>query len=365
VVLGVSHNATSEEIRSAYRVLAKKYHPDLNKDPGAEETFKQVNEAYSVLGDEQRRVAYDRFGLAGVEGGMAQGFPGGFGGLGDLFEEFFRGFGASSSMGRRSPRRGADLQAPVTLAFDQTAAGVEKEIPLERMEVCEACRGSGAEPGTSPVRCSTCHGSGQVRQVRETFLGSMVNVTACPTCQGTGEVISSPCKKCHGHGVQRRSRTLKVTLPAGVDEGTQIRVPGEGEPGPYGGPMGDLYLTIHVEPHAFLRRKKDDLWVEIGINVAQAALGAQVQVPSLNGPLSLSVPAGTQSGHVFRFKGKGIPHLQAHGQGDLMVLVNVQTPSRLSGEQKRLLRQLGDTLDPQAAPQTKGLLDSLKDTPGE
>ncbi|MGD0575886.1 MAG: molecular chaperone DnaJ [Anaerolineales bacterium] len=364
-ILGVPRSATSEEIRNAYRTLAKRYHPDVNKDPGAEETFKEVSEAYGVLSDEQRRMAYDRFGHAGVEGGMPEGFPGGFGGLGDLFEEFFRGFGASSAAARRSPRRGADLQAEVTLAFDQAASGVEKEIRLERLEVCEVCRGSGAEPGTSPVRCTTCRGSGEVRQVRETFLGSMVNVTACPACKGTGEVIPSPCKNCKGRGAVRRSRTLKVPLPAGVDEGTQIRLPGEGEPGLYGGPQGNLYLTIHVEPHPFMRRKKDDLWVEIGINLAQAALGAEVQVPTLNGPLSLTLPAGTQSGQVFRMRGKGIPHLQAHGQGDLLILVNVQIPSRLSSEQKRLLRQLGDTLDPQVAPQTKGLLDTLKDSLGD
>ena len=364
-ILGVARNASPEEIRNAYRALAKKYHPDVNKDPHAEETFKELNEAYSVLADEQRRMAYDRFGHAGVEGNMAQGFPGGFGGLGDLFEEFFRGFGAPPAAARRSPRRGADLQAEVTLPFDQAAAGVEEEIPLERVEVCEACRGTGAEPGTSPVRCSTCRGTGEVRQVRETFLGSMVNVSPCPTCQGTGEVIPSPCKTCKGRGLVRRSRTLKVALPAGVDEGTQIRVPGEGEPGLYGGPKGDLYLTIHVEPHAFLRRRRDDLWVEIGINVSQAALGAEVEIPSLNGPLSLTIPAGTQSGQLFRFKGKGIPHLQSRGQGDLVVLVNVHTPSRLNSEQKRLLRELGNTLDPKASPQSKGLLDTLKDTLGE
>ncbi len=343
-VLGVARTASADDIRNAYRALAKKYHPDLNKQTGAEETFKEINEAYGVLSDDQRRAAYDRFGRAGLNG-MPQGFGSDFGGLGDIFEEFFRGFGMGTGAARRSPRRGPDLRVEVRLPFAEAAAGVEKPIEVTRHEKCPACHGSGAEPGTTPVRCATCHGSGEVRQVRETFLGSMVNVGTCPACNGAGETIPTPCTTCRGRGLERRTRTLAVPIPAGVDEGTQIRLAGEGEPGLYGGPHGNLYVLIHVEAHAFFRRHRDDLLVEVGINVAQAALGAEISIPTLDGETRTTLPAGTQTGHVVRLKGKGIPHVQRNGRGDLLAVINVQVPTHLSADQKRLLRELGQALE--------------------
>jgi molecular chaperone DnaJ len=363
-VLGVARTASADDIRNAYRALAKKYHPDINKQTGAEDSFKEINEAYGVLSDDQRRAAYDRFGHAGLNG-MPQGFGSDFGGLGDIFEEFFRGFGMSTGAARRSPRRGPDLRVEITLPFAEAAGGVEKSIEVTRHESCPACHGSGAEPGSSPVRCATCHGSGEVRQVRETFLGSMVNVGTCPACNGAGETIPTACKSCRGRGLERRSRTLAVPIPAGVDEGTQIRLAGEGEPGLFGGPHGNLYVLIHVEPHAFFRRHRDDLVVEVGINLAQAALGAEISIPSLDGDIRTTLPAGVQTGHVVRLKGKGIPHVQRNGRGDLLAIINVQVPTRLTAEQKRLLRELGQALDSKPQPLSESLYERLKGHLGE
>ncbi len=363
-VLGVPRTASADDIRNAYRALAKKYHPDVNKQAGAEESFKEINEAYGVLSDEQRRAAYDRFGLAGLNG-MPQGFGSDFGGLGDIFEEFFRGFGMSTGAARRSPRRGPDLRIEVRLPFVEAAAGIEKSFEVTRHESCSACHGSGAEPGTSPVRCATCRGTGEVRQVRETFLGSMVNVGTCPTCNGAGETIPSPCKTCRGRGLERRTRTLAVPIPAGVDEGTQIRLAGEGEPGLFGGPHGNLYVLIHVEAHAFFRRHRDDLVVEVGINLAQAALGAEIPIPTLDGEARVSLPTGTQTGHVVRLKGKGIPHVQRNGRGDLLAVINVQVPTHLSAEQKRLMRDLGQSLEATPQPLSDSLYERLKGHLGE
>ena len=273
-ILGLPRNADPESVRNAYRNLAKRYHPDINKDTGSEERFKEINEAYSVLSDPQRRAAYDRFGHAGLNG-MPFGTAAGMGDLGEIFEEFFRGFGMGSRS-HRSPRRGADLQAEVRLTFEESVSGVEKELEITRSEICSVCRGSKAEPGTSPIRCDVCGGTGEERRVRQTFLGSMVNVSPCSKCGGTGEVISSPCKQCRGTGLERKTRSLKVPVPAGVDNGTQIRLSGEGEPGRFGGPLGNLYILIRVQEHEFFRRRNNDLWMELGINFHQAAAGADV-----------------------------------------------------------------------------------------
>ena len=359
-ILGVPRNADSDSIRNAFRGLAKQYHPDKNKDPKAEERFKEINEAYGVLSDDQRRAAYDRFGHAGLNG-MPFGNAAGVGDLGDLFEEFFRGFGMGTGRAYRSPRRGADLQVEVRLTFDESVTGAEKELEVTRSEVCSACRGSKAEPGTTPIRCNACGGTGEERRVRQTFLGSMVNVSVCSKCGGSGEVISAPCKVCRGSGLERKTRKVAVPIPAGVDDGTQIRLAGEGEPGTFGGPPGNLFLLVRVRPHEYFRRSNIDLWMELGINFHQAAAGTDVRVATANGEATLHIPAGTQPGQVFRLRGKGMPRLQHGGNGDFFVVVNVLIPATLSAEQKRLLSQLGLPKDAPAQPQKRTLIDSLKD----
>jgi molecular chaperone DnaJ len=359
-ILGVPRDADGETIRSAYRNLAKRYHPDVNKESGSEERFKEINEAYGVLSDEQRRSAYDRFGHAGLSG-MPFGTGAGFEDLGDLFEEFFRGFGMGGSRSRRSPHRGADLQTVVPLTFEESITGVEKEVEVTRMEVCSVCHGSRAEPGTTPIRCPVCQGTGEERRMRQTFLGSMVNVSVCSKCGGLGEVVPTPCKNCRGKGVERKTRTLKVPIPPGVDDGTQIRLSGEGEPGTFGGPAGNLFILVQVKPHEFFLRRNSDLWMQLGINFSQAATGADVRVETVSGEATLHIPAGTQPGQVFRLRGKGVPHLQQSGRGDLFIVVNILIPATLTAEQKRLLAQLGMESDSPPKPQKHTLLDSLKD----
>ncbi len=358
-VLGVGRNASAEELKRAYRNLAKQVHPDVNTEPGAEERFKEINEAYAVLSDDQRRAAYDRFGHAGVSD-----IPVDFGfGLGDIFEEFF-GVNMGGRRSRRSPRRGADLRYDLTLEFDEAIHGIEKEIEYSRQQVCSACHGSGAEPGTSPIRCSTCNGSGEVRQVHQTFLGSMVNVGTCPTCGGRGETIGTPCKACQGRGLERQTVHKTLAVPAGVSDGTQIRLPGEGEPGVNGGPNGHLYVVVQVKPHRFFRRRNDDIILALGINVAQATLGAQLTVPTVDGEERLSIPSGTQSGKVFRLRGKGAPHLQRNGRGDQLVVVSVEVPRSLSAEQRQLFEKLAETLGAEPALHERSFLDRIKDILG-
>jgi molecular chaperone DnaJ len=307
-VLEVGRNASPDELRRAYRRLAKQHHPDINKDDGSEERFKEINEAYAVLSDAERRASYDRFGHAGV-----QGLPTDFGfGFADIFEEFF-GFAAGGRRSRRAPRRGADLRYDLTLEFAEAAGGVEKTIEFSRQEVCPSCQGRGAEPGTSPTRCATCNGAGEVRQVRQTFLGSMVNVATCPTCGGAGETIATPCRTCGGRGVMRNTVQRVVPIPAGVDMGTQVRLAGEGEPGGNGGPHGNLYIVVHVRPHRFFRRRGDDVLLDVGVNISQVTLGARISVPTIEGDEAIQIPAGTQPGKVIRLRGKGIPHLQRGG----------------------------------------------------
>jgi molecular chaperone DnaJ len=355
-VLNVTRNASPEELRRAYRKLAKEYHPDINKEQGAEERFKEINEAYAVLSDDERRAAYDRFGHSGV-----QGLPNDFGfGFADIFEEFF-GFSHGGRRNRRAPRRGADLRYDLTLEFDEAMAGVEKTVTFSRQEVCGTCKGSGAEPGTSPVRCTTCNGTGEVRQVRQTFLGSMVNVGTCPRCGGAGETIASPCKVCSGSGLVRNRVERVVPVPAGVDEGTQVRLAGEGEPGINGGPHGNLYIVVHVKPHRFFRRRGDDILLDVNINVAQATLGAHIAVPTIEGEEALQIDPGTQPGKVLRMRGKGVPHLQRGGRGDQLVIVSVHIPQSLDGEQRELFQRLGETMGNGVMPQEKGFLERLKE----
>ncbi|MEN4011476.1 MAG: molecular chaperone DnaJ [Chloroflexota bacterium] len=362
-ILGVNRNATADDIKSAFRSLARKHHPDVSKEADAEARFKEINEAYGVLSDPEKRATYDRFGHAGLNGmgGMPDFTTIDFS---DIFEEFF-GFGMGGSGRRRNaPRRGADLSLSLNLTFEEAVFGVEKEIEITRDEACSTCRGSGAEPGTSPVRCQNCGGRGEVRQTRQTFLGSMVQVTTCPTCGGSGEVISSPCRTCKGRGLERKTVKKTVPIPAGVDTGTQIRLAGEGQPGSNGGPHGNLYLEIRVKEHQFFRRKNDDLLLDLNINVAQAALGAEIEVPTIEGKTRLNIPSGTQPGKIFRLKGKGVANVRGGVRGDQLVIVNVEVPTRLSSEQRELFEKLAKTLGSEARPQEKSFLDLLKEVLG-
>lgn len=362
--LGVGRNASEDEIRAAFRRLARQYHPDVNKDGDAEEKFKEINEAYGVLSDAEKRSRYDRFGKEGL--GNMGGFHDYTVDFGDIFEELFGQFGFSTGRrsSRRSPRRGRDLQMQVTLTFEEAVFGVEKEIEFQREESCSRCNGSGAEPGTSPTRCPTCNGQGEVRQVRQSFLGQIVQTAICPTCEGRGETIASPCTTCHGSGLERKTVKKKVQIPAGVDGGTQIRLAGEGGPGVYGGPHGSLFLILDVRPHKFFKRRDNDILLNLDINVAQAALGAEIQVPTLDGDETLKIPQGTQPGKVFHIKNKGVPHLRRSGRGDQLVIVNVAVPTRLSKEQRELFEKLAESLGTTVKPQEKGFLDWLNEALG-
>jgi len=360
-VLNINRNANAEEIKNSFRNLARKYHPDVSKEPDAEEKFKEINEAYAILSDTEKRAAYDRYGHAGVNGmgGMPDFTTIDFS---DIFEEFF-GFGGMGGGSRRknAPRRGADLSYAVTLEFEEAVFGVDKDIEITRDETCSNCRGTGAEAGTSPVSCSNCGGRGEVRQVRQTFLGSMVQVAACPTCQGKGTVIQSPCKVCRGSGLERKTPKKLVHIPAGVDNGTQIRLAGEGQPGLNGGPVGNLYLEIRVKPHKFFRRHQEDIQVDLNINIAQATLGAEIEVPTLDGKEKLVIPPGTQPGRIFKLKGHGVPHLRSSGRGDQLVIVGIEIPTQVNQAQRELFEKLAETLGTEVLPQEKGFFDRLKE----
>lgn len=362
--LGVNRNASEGEIKTAFRNLARQYHPDVNKETHAEEKFKEINEAYGVLSDSDKRARYDRFGKAGLGGNG--GFQDHTVDISDLFEGLFGGFGGFGG-GRRSrnaPRRGRDLQMQISLTFEQAVFGIEKEIEFARDETCSRCNGNGAEPDTKPVKCSTCNGQGEVRQVRQTFLGQMVQTNTCPACNGRGEIISSPCTICRGNGLERKKVSKKVQVPAGVDHGTQIRLNGEGGPGENGGPNGSLFLVLDVKPHQFFKRRENDIILNLDINVAQAVLGADVDVPTLDGDDKLKIPAGTQPGKVFTMKGKGVPFLRQKHRGNQLVIVNVAVPTKLTKEQRELFEKLAESLGTTVQPQEKGFLDWLHETLG-
>ncbi|MCL5997332.1 MAG: molecular chaperone DnaJ [Chloroflexi bacterium] len=368
-VLGVPRDAGADDIKKAFRKLARQYHPDVNKEPAAEAKFKEINEAYEILSDEQKRAAYDRYGHAAFRngsgfGGAGQGDFGGFTDINDIFNEFFGGFTRTGQQ-RHSPRRGADLRYDLKLEFLEAVFGVEKEIEIVRNETCPRCSGAGAEPGTTPSRCRTCNGTGEVRRMQQSILGSFVSVTTCPTCGGTGEVIAVPCKQCGGKKQVRSTRTLSVNIPPGVDNGTQIRLNNEGEPGLNGGPPGNLYVVVNVVPHQYFRRKDQDIIIEIGVNVAQAALGDEIEVPTVDGKERLVIPPGTQGGSVFRLKGKGVPHLRRNARGDQIVVIGVSVPQSLTVEQRRLFMELSKTLGKEVIPQQeKGFFDKLRDAFG-
>ncbi|MBA4420379.1 MAG: molecular chaperone DnaJ [Anaerolinea sp.] len=365
-ILGVDRGASADDLKSAFRALARKYHPDINKDHDAEEKFKEINEAYAILSDPEKRSAYDRYGHAGLNG---------MGGmpdfstidLSDLFSEFF-GFGGMgggrSRKARNAPRRGQDLGQKLTLSFEEAIFGVEKTLEFERDETCTICRGSGAEPGTTPGRCTTCEGKGEVRQVRQTFLGSMVQVASCPACNGSGELITNPCKQCRGNGLERKRVKKTVSVPAGVDSGTQIRLAGEGQPGANGGPNGNYYVEMDVKPHAFFTRRQNDILLNLNINIAQAVLGAEIDVPTVDGKSKLRIPAGTQPGKVFTIRGKGVPFLKSNGRGDELIFINVDIPQKLEEKQRMLFEELAATLGTEVKPQERSFMDWLKEAIG-
>lgn len=363
-VLGVGRQATQEEIKRSFRKLARQYHPDVNKDSEAEAQFKEINEAYEVLSDTEKRASYDRFGHAASQGAGFGGF-GDFGGFGveDIFESFFGGMRTGPS--RSGPTRGADLRYDLTIEFEEAVFGSEKEIVIPRHETCPQCQGSGAEPGTQPIRCPQCNGTGEVRRQQQTFLGSFVQVTVCPRCQGEREIVTSPCSQCKGRKVVQVERSISVKIPAGVDDGTRIRLAGEGEPGARRGPAGNLYVVLHVKPHKHFRRQDTNILLELDLNVAQAALGDKIVVPTLDGDDELVIPAGTQTGEVFKLRGKGVPHLRRNGRGDQLVMVHVLTPTKLSKQQKDLLTQLSKTLGKEVVHQPeKGLFEKVKEAIG-
>ncbi len=362
-MLGVGRTASEQEIKSAYRKLALQYHPDRNADPAAEERFKECTEAYSVLADANKRAQYDRFGHAGVGAGGMGGFdPTIFQDFGDLSEIFSSLFGMGDIFGtqrgrRTRAQRGPDLREDFTLTFEEAVFGATREVSVRRHEACETCKGSGAAPGRSPQSCRTCGGRGQVRYQQ----GFFSIARACSACNGVGRVITDPCPACGGEGRQLRERQLEVKVPAGVEEGTQIRYAGQGEAGSLGGPPGDLYIVLHVKQHKFFEREGRDLTCVVPISFPQAALGAEIQVPTLEGPHTLRIPEGTQSGTEFRLRGKGVPSLNGHGRGDLFVEVRVQTPAKLNKHQRELVQELDSVMPVENKPERRTLFSKVKD----
>lgn len=358
-VLGVGRESGEQEIKSAYRKMALQFHPDRNPDdPNAEEKFKEASEAYSVLSDPQKRASYDRYGHAGLQSSAGGGFnPDAFADFSDILGDFF-GFGDLFGGGRRRTRaqRGEDIRFDLELSFEEAITGLSAEIQVPRMEACGRCRGSGSEPGSGASTCPTCQGRGEVL-----YQQSFISIRrACGTCGGAGQIIRNPCSQCRGQGYQQVQRKLKVNIPPGVDDGTRVRLSSEGQPGAHGGPAGDLYVFLKVKEHAFFERQDQNLHCTIPVNLAQAALGCEIEVPTLDQPHKLKVPEGTQSGAQFRLRGKGVPMLNGSGRGDLYVHIDVKIPSRLTREQRRLLEQLRETLPADNSPSEKGLFEKVK-----
>jgi molecular chaperone DnaJ len=344
-LLGVGRDVDADTLKRAYRRLARQYHPDVNKDPGAEDKFKEIGRAYEVLSDPQTRARYDQFGEAGLGGG---GMPdmGDMGGFADLFETFFSGFGggmggAAAGPRRRGPRQGDDLRLDLNISFQEAIFGLEKEVQVRHLETCGTCQGSGAKPGSGPVSCSTCGGAGQVRRATRTPFGSFTQVAPCPSCEGSGQVIADPCGACGGQGLQQVRKKLRINIPAGVDTGTRLRVAGEGNAGQRGGPEGDLYVFLSVQPHPQLRRDGTTIHSEVTLNYLQAILGDTIEVDTVDGQTQLEIPAGTQPGAVLTLQGKGVPKLgNPVARGNHQFTVKVQLPTKVSGEERELLEQL-------------------------
>jgi molecular chaperone DnaJ len=353
-ILGVERAASDADIKKAYRRLAQRWHPDVSQDPEAAVRFKEINEAYQVLSDPERRQRYDLFGTVGAEAGGA-----GFGGFADIFDAFFGA--AAGGAGRRGrPAAGSDLRYDLRITFEEAVLGTQKEIEFPVLARCETCAGSGAKPGTQPITCPQCNGRGEVRGVRQTMLGQMINVTTCPRCRGDGKIVETPCETCAGEGRVERRRTLQVSIPPGIDEGHQIRLSNEGEAGPRGGPAGSLYVAVHVAPHASLKREGTELFYEAAVGLAQAALGTTIIVPTVEGEEIVEVKSGTQPGTEIRLRGKGVPYLRRQGQrGDLHVIVDVDVPQRLSRAQREALQAYAEATGEIVAEQTS-LIDRVR-----
>lgn len=366
-ILGVPRDADSGALKNAYRQLAKKLHPDVSNDESAETRFKEINEAYGVLSDAEKRAAYDQYGHEGLRGMGGMDFSSGFP-FDDIFDQFFGGFGGTRRGGRRGPRSGPDLRYDMTISFEEAVHGATREIEITRPENCSRCEGRRAEPGTSSSRCDQCKGTGEVRTVRQTFLGSMVNVSTCPKCLGGGENVNSPCKQCRGKGQENASRKLSVNIPAGVDNETQIRLSGEGAPSDQGGPNGNLYVILSVQPHTFFQRRQNDIVLELEINISQAALGSDVMVPTIDGEEKLRIPPGTQPGDIFRLRAHGVPHVRGSGRGDQIIISYVTVPTEMTDQQRRLFSELGPTFENGAKPREhrhdKGLFEQMREVFG-
>ena len=363
--LGVSKDASQDEIKRAYRKMSKKYHPDINKEPGAEEKYKEVQEAYETLSDDQKRAAYDQYGPDGANGFGGQGgfggFDGGagFGGFEDIFSSFV---GGGATRNPNAPRQGDDLQYRVNLSFEEAIFGAEKEVHYNREATCKTCSGSGAKPGTSPVTCGRCHGQGVINVDTQTPLGMMRRQVTCDVCHGTGQEIKEPCQTCHGTGHEKQSHKVSVKIPAGVETGQQIRLAGQGEAGFNGGPYGDLFVIINVNPSDKFTRDGSTIYYTLNISFVQAALGDTVEVPTVHGNVEMTIPAGTQTGKTFRLKGKGAPRLRGGSQGDQHVTVKIVTPTKLNDAQKEALLAFAKASgDEKIAPQKKGFFNKVKD----
>lgn len=369
-VLGVGKTASDEEIKSAYRKKAKECHPDLHpNDKGAEERFKEVNEAYEVLADGNKRARYDQFGHEAPNMGGPGGFDftgGGFGsgsfsGFESIFDTFFGGGGMGGRERRNAPERGNDLRYDMTISFEEAAFGCKKEFRFQRTEFCDTCKGSGAKPGTTPKKCTACNGTGQVRATANSFFGQVVTQRPCSACNGEGKIITDKCTKCGGSGRVRATRTATVNIPAGIDNGQVIPMTGQGEPGARGGQSGDLYVYVSVKPHKLFKRDGYNLYCEIPLSVTQAALGGEIEIPTLEGPLRHTIPEGTQNDAEFRFRGRGIQMLRGSGKGDLYVKVRVDIPKRLTDRQKELLKQFEDSLTGREYEGRRSFFDRMKD----
>lgn len=363
--LGVSKDVSQDEIKRAYRKMSKKYHPDINKEPGAEEKYKEVQEAYETLSDDQKRAAYDQYGPDGANGFGGQGgfggFDGGagFGGFEDIFSSFF---GGGATRNPNAPRQGDDLQYRVNLSFEEAIFGAEKEVHYNREATCKTCSGSGAKPGTTPVTCGRCHGQGVINVDTQTPLGMMRRQVTCDVCHGTGQEIKEPCQTCHGTGHEKQSHKVSVKIPAGVETGQQIRLAGQGEAGFNGGPYGDLFVIINVNPSDKFTRDGSTIYYTLNISFVQAALGDTVEVPTVHGNVEMTIPAGTQTGKTFRLKGKGAPRLRGGSQGDQHVTVKIVTPTKLNDAQKEALLAFAKASgDEKIAPQKKGFFNKVKD----
>ena len=366
-VLGVPKNVDENDLKKAFRRLAFKYHPDRNKDSSAEEKFKEINEAYQVLSDQEKRARYDQFGHAGVNGTSGSGF-GGFGdvgGFGDIFDSFFGGSGSGRSGNRRNAAtKGSDLQYTMDIAFEEAVFGTEKAFDINRVESCGKCRGSRSEPGSDVETCPNCSGTGQVRRAQQSVFGQFVQVTDCNSCRGQGKTIKNPCTNCRGQGRERKDRKMAVTIPPGIEEDTQIRLTGEGEHGTNGGPPGDLYVVFRIKDHEYFVRDGINIRCRLPINITQASLGATLSVPTLGGNEDIDIPAGTQSGQIFRFRGKGVAQLRGSRRGDQLVTIDVRIPGKLSTEQKNLLEQLSQILPDVEQEEGEGIFSKFKNAFG-